>query len=67
MFGANSTIKNIVEEGDEALAPTMGGKIVRKQGIFYLVTQRREMEIPDEVLQLIKVRKENNKIIAYSE
>jgi hypothetical protein len=62
-----NTIKNMVGEGQTVPAPSMSGDISKKDGSFYLITSNKEMKIPEDLLDRIKIRKENNAMVAYSE
>ena len=62
-----NTIKDMLGDGEVALAPSMNGMIIKKNGCFYLICNEKEVQIPEDLLNRIKVRKENKTTIAYSE
>ncbi len=62
-----NTIRNMVREGEIVFAPSLGGRITREKDKLFLITSTKKIEIPRDLIHKIKIRKENNRKIAYSE
>ncbi len=62
-----SYVMEMIEEGMIIPAPSMGGKIMKKGGELYFLSNNREIKIPPEVVEKISIKKQNGHTIAYTE